>query len=123
MDGIGFGFEHFDAIGAWRTSYPSGTAIDATGLLLGPPAGLEQQEFDGAVALATLLADAEPVSACYVDHFVHHARGRAASTEVEACADEDLVAAFVGSGQDLPQLVVEFVRSDGFRFRDIGEEG
>jgi hypothetical protein len=39
MDGIGFGFEHFDAIGAWRTSYASGTAVDATGMIVGGNVG------------------------------------------------------------------------------------
>ena len=60
-------------------------------------------------------------STCDVEHFVHHARGAASSTEVEHCADDDLAAAFVASGQDLPQLVADFVRSDGFRFRDVGD--
>ncbi len=121
MDAIGFGFENYDAIGAWRSTYASGSEIDASGTIVGPPTGLEAQEFVGAIELGRLLSAAEPVSTCYVQHFVHHARGAAASTEVEQCADDDLAAAFVASGQDLPQLVADFVRSDGFRFRDVGD--
>lgn len=121
MDGIGFGFEHFDAIGAWRTTYTSGTPVDATGILAVPPAGVTEGEFVGAVELAQRIAASDEVAGCYVDHFVHHARGAAPTTEVEQCASEDLVAAFVESGQDLPQLVAEFVGSDGFRYRDVGD--
>ncbi len=120
MDGIGFGFENFDAIGAWRTTYPTGTAIDATGILASPPEGVESGEFVGAVELATRIAAADEVSTCYVEHFVRHARGGPTTTEVEECASDDLAAAFAESGQDLPQLVAAFVRGDGFRFRDVG---
>jgi Protein of unknown function (DUF1592)/Protein of unknown function (DUF1588)/Protein of unknown function (DUF1587)/Protein of unknown function (DUF1595)/Protein of unknown function (DUF1585) len=121
MDGIGFGFEHFDAIGAWRTSYASGTTVDATGVLAGAPAGVADGEFDGAVELAQRISGSDDVAACYVGHFIHHARGAAATTEVEQCASEDLTTTFIESGRDLPRLVAELVRSDGFRYRDVGD--
>jgi hypothetical protein len=48
MDPIGFGLEHFDAVGAWRDR--DGTAaIDATGVLP------DMTAFDGAVQLASAL--------------------------------------------------------------------
>jgi hypothetical protein len=121
MDGIGFGFEHFDAIGAWRTSYVSGTAVDATGMISGAPAGVTDGEFHGAVELADRISGSDDVAACYVDHFVHHARGAAPTTEVEQCAADELVTSFIESGGELPRLVAELVRSDGFRYRDVGE--
>jgi hypothetical protein len=121
MDGVGFGFEHFDAIGAWRTSYPSGAAIDATGVIAGAPAGVTDGEFHGAVELAQRISGSDDVATCYVGHFVHHARGAAPTTEVEQCATDELTASFIESGGDLPRLVAELVRSDGFRYRDVGE--
>jgi hypothetical protein len=121
MDGIGFGFENFDAIGSWRETYASGTEIDASGMLVDPPEGVAAGDFVGAVELAQRLAEADAVSGCYVDHFVHSARGTTPVTEVEACASEDLRAMFLESGQDLAGLVAAFVRSDGFRYRDVGD--
>jgi len=121
MDGIGFGFEHFDAVGAWRESYPSGTAVDASGNLVAPPAGVTDGEFQGAVELAQRISGSDDVAACYVGHFVHHARGTTPTTEVEQCATDELVTSFIESGGELPRLVAELVRSDGFQYRDVGE--
>jgi hypothetical protein len=78
-------------------------------------------EFHGAVELAQRISGSEDVAGCYVEHFVHHARGATPTTEVEQCATDELTASFIESGGELPQLVAELVRSDGFRYRDVGE--
>ncbi|MBX7079642.1 MAG: DUF1592 domain-containing protein [Nannocystaceae bacterium] len=122
MDGIGFGFEHFDAIGRWRDSYASGAPVDASGVLVSPPPGIAEGDFVGAVELASRLAESDEIAGCYARHFTHHAHAAAPTTAVEQCAAEDLAARFVEAGGDLPTLVAELVASDGFRYRDLGED-
>jgi hypothetical protein len=54
LDPVGFGFEHYDPIGAWRDTEGDGVPIDASGVLVyGDAAG----PFDGALELSALLAD------------------------------------------------------------------
>ena len=70
MDPIGFGLEHFDAIGAWRDR--DGTAaIDATGVLP------DMTAFDGAVQLASALKHEAPsVTACVTQKMFAYSLGR-----------------------------------------------
>ena len=71
IDPIGFGLEHFDAVGRWRDT-DNGVAIDATGNVPGsatPP-------FDGAVGLATAVGDDPRFLDCMIQQ-AHDLRARA----------------------------------------------
>lgn len=123
MNPLGMGFEHYDAIGAWRETYPDGGEIDTQWELAGTPDGVDDVEFDGAIELNALLAGSEPVAHCFVENWTHHSFGVApAPTELSECALDDLSAEFLASGQSLPELIVAFTQTDGFRYRDISEE-
>lgn len=61
FDPIGFGLEHFDAVGRWRAD-ERGLPIDATGTLVVGDA--EPIAFDGLDALATSLAEGPEVTDC-----------------------------------------------------------
>ena len=52
IDGAGFGLEHYDALGKWRTT-DNGLPVDATSTLVG--AGDADGSYDGAVQLAARL--------------------------------------------------------------------
>jgi hypothetical protein len=111
MDSIGFGFEHYDGIGAWRDEQ-NGIAVDAKGELVetdvdGP--------FDGAVNLAQRLTQSEQVRDCVARHWFRYAVKRG---EVD---DADSVnaakAAFAKSDYDIRELMVAITLTDGFRYR------
>jgi hypothetical protein len=69
---IGFGFEHYDAIGRWRDQ-DGITPVDATGqLTVSDAAGA----FDGAVELAGRLAESRDVEACLARQWFRFGFGR-----------------------------------------------
>jgi len=107
MDPIGFAFEHFDAVGAWRTH--EGTApIDASGSIEG------LGEFTSAAELAWLLHDDPRVPACLVRNVYRWAVGHL-DDEGQAAAMADLSDRFVAAGHGIDALAVELVASPVFR--------
>ncbi len=68
INGLGFGLEHFDAVGRWRDA-EKGKPIDATGVYEST-AG-EATKFSGARDLATFLADSEEVHEAFVENLFH----------------------------------------------------
>ncbi len=101
MDGIGYGFEHFDAIGQFRVA-DNGQPIDASGVLI--DTGATDGPFDGAQALSARLAESPVVVDCFVARFFQYAYGRPAS-DSDRCALERLQALFVASGGDIVDLI------------------
>jgi hypothetical protein len=103
FDPIGFTLEHFDAIGAYRTQ-DGGLPIDAHGSVLGI-------EVDGAVELATTLAEHDVVWACAVTQQLRAAIGHAPRTG-EACVRDALATSFLAGDGDLAELLVEIAASE-----------
>jgi len=113
IDGIGFGFENYDFVGAYRTE-ESGIPVDASGELLG---SLDADgSFNGAVELGARLADSKQTQACVSRYWYRYAFGLA-DGDVNACALLPVVRDFQASGLDLQELVVAIVRSSSFRTR------
>jgi hypothetical protein len=72
IDGVGFAFEHYDAIGAYH-DLDQGLPIDASGELSGvDPSG----PFTDAIDLSTRLATSSTVATCASDTWVRFALGR-----------------------------------------------
>jgi hypothetical protein len=116
MDGIGFGFEHYDPIGAWR-DLDSGVPVDATGELVGTDVA---GPFHGAVELAQKLATSEQVRDCVGDQWFRYALGRSID-EDDGCATRDLRAAFAASDLDLRELMLALVATKSFRALRIAD--
>ena len=112
IDGIGFGLEGFDAIGASRTQ-DNGRPVDASGSLEATAVG---GTFTGAAQLAQILADSDQVERCVLNHWFRFGMGRH-----ELPVDEpDLLAvreAFRAADGDVRELLVALVASDSFRTR------
>ncbi len=110
MDPIGFGLEHFDAIGAWRDR--DGTAaIDATGVLPDTTA------FDGAVQLASALKHEAPsVTACVTQKMFAYSLGRD-PVSADRCQTDQLRASFVNGNYSFRSLIMQMIASDAFRMR------
>ena len=111
IDPIGFGFEHYDAVGAYRHR-DGGAAVDASGELVGTDI---DGEFEGAVDLAHRLARSPAVRQCIALQWLRYALGRAVSSE-DQCTLDELYASVAESGGDIRALIHQIVQSDAFRF-------
>lgn len=119
IDPLGFGFEHYDGMGAFRTM-DGDQPVDASGEVV---ATLESnQTFDGAVQLAGILAQAPEVRDCVARQWFRFSLGRM-DDDMDSCTMDQLATAFEDSEHDVRSLIREIVRSDSFRHRLASEEG
>src|SRR6266540_1969844 len=114
MDRIGFGFEHYDAVGRWRES-ENGQPIDATGEIVGTDVA---GAFDGAAELGRKLAGSAQVRRCAVTQWWRFVAGRAEEA-ADACALETVDRAFAASGNRVRELLVAITQTDGFGYRKV----
>ncbi len=115
IDGIGYGFGHYDALGAYR-DLDNGLPVNASGVLTstldidGP--------FDGAVELGGKLAKSQQVGVCVTEQWYRYALG-VGENELNLCALKSTVEGFKASGNQLPELLIALVSSDAFRQRTL----
>lgn len=100
IDPLGFAFEHYDQLGAWRDD-DAGHVIDDSGSVDGIP-------FEGPAGLASVLLDEVRFRECFVYTWRRHARG------THACGDD--------LGVDVPFLgpLIDVPLTYGFRHRTGG---
>ena len=108
MDPIGFAFENYDAIGAYRE-------VDEQGLTLDPVTEINGTTVASGVEVGELIAELPEASACIARRFYEHAGGHVAEDGEDEAIDA-LVDAFVADDYDFRSLVVALVVNDGFRF-------
>jgi hypothetical protein len=113
MDPIGFGFEHYDALGRWRDE-DHGLPVDATGEVLATRDS--NGAFDGAIELAKRLGSSEEVRQCVATQWFRYGYGRAEG-EADQCAMEQLQGAFEASHYNIKALLVALTQTDAFRYR------
>jgi hypothetical protein len=130
MDPIGFGFEHFDAIGRYREQEmipvpgrrggggggsgrggppPVPLEIDARGEI----AGLPNSNFSGAKQLGTILAESPVCQECIVRQMFRYSYGRLETASDETTIDR-LYEQFTASGFKFKSLLVALVESPEF---------
>jgi hypothetical protein len=115
MDPIGFAFEHFDAIGAWRD--------DEEGLAIDTSTDLDGQPVSDAAGMGAMIAALPEASECIARRFYQHATAHLDKPGDEA-AVKALVDGFVASNYQFKSLVVAMVLNDGFRYATSpGSEG
>lgn len=119
MDPIGFAFENFDSVGAYRTE-EGGQVIDVSGEMVasddmdGPFVGVRQ--------LAEKLAGSAQVRECLATQWFRYTAGRFENIDDE-CSLDGLRAGFHGSEGDLVELIVATTQTDAFMYRSaIAEE-
>ena len=108
MDALGFGFENFDGIGAWRER-DGRHAIDPSGELPGnitfqKPAELRQ----------ILKSNSREFTRCLARKLLTYALGRALSS-ADRCVVDDIVLAAEKNEHRFSSLIVAIVTSDAFR--------
>ncbi|MFT5359182.1 MAG: hypothetical protein ACI9KE_006425 [Polyangiales bacterium] len=121
MDPIGFGLEHYDLEGRYRTMEEPG--MDGEGVPF-PECEIEGQgavvplgDFTGPAALGALLRESEDVQHCAVTQYWRFATGRRERAEDEP-AIQELVDGFGQNGTFL-DLIRAYVQSDSFLYRQV----
>jgi hypothetical protein len=112
IDPIGYLFEHYDAVGAWRER-EGGQPIDARGFLAGTDV---DGEYDDARVLAAALGTSTIVRDCAVAQAFRWGVGRAEG-EGDACAVAAMGQAFARGGYRVRDLLVALAGSEAFRMR------
>ncbi len=119
MDPIGFGFEHYDALGAWR-DLENGLAIDATGEINASED--VNGTFDGIPDLAHRLAASNQVRECVARQWFRYAYGRG-ETSADNCTMAGLFDRFAASEYDIQELLVALTQTDAFLYKRVTEAG
>lgn len=113
IDGVGFGFGHYDAVGAYRT-HERGLVVNAASELKGT---LDADgKFEGAVELAERLSQSKQAQACVAQQLLRYSLGLS-KTELNACALSSTVQRFSASGLKFRELLLGYVTSAAFRRR------
>jgi hypothetical protein len=109
---LGFPFENYDAVGAYRTK-DNGFDVDASAspLVDGKPT-----QVANAVELAEVLADSPSVHQCYAQHWVEYAFGRKQVPEDEKLVSD--LGARSQSGDSLKDVLVALVTSKSYLNRN-----
>jgi hypothetical protein len=114
IDGIGFAFEHYDAVGRWRDT-ENGAPVNAQGQLAGLGDDVDGP-VDGALELSKKLAVSSTVRDCVAAHWLAYALG-SAHDSIDACTLQPIVRRWQEAHLDMRELLVALVTSDAFRNR------
>ncbi|WP_437939491.1 DUF1592 domain-containing protein [Sorangium sp. So ce341] len=111
LDPIGLSLENFDPIGAYRTAYPNGDPVDATGVF-------EGAAFEDISGLVPALIEGARSGACPSEQLFSYALRRRPSGDDRTRLKE--IAERWGGGT-FADLVKQVVTSDAFRLRGKGK--
>ena len=110
MDDLGFGFEHFDAIGRWRDR-DGQHAVDASGIL---PSG---EQFNGSTELIGILKTrTKQFSRCLTEKLLTYAIGRGLEY-YDRCAVDKILTTHAADGYRFSTLISQIVLSEPFQMR------
>ena len=117
IDGVGFGFEGFDGVGALR-SKENGIAIDVSGNIRGREdlADKTDEAFKGTLELGALLADSPTAASCLTLQYYRYGRGYEESTK-DACSLSKLQQGFESKDLTVKELLVKLALLDAFTTR------
>jgi hypothetical protein len=112
IDGIGFAFENYDAIGKWQET-ENGVPVDNSGELHGTDV---DGAFHGAVELSEKLAQSRQVSRCVVEHWLEYSFGQNLGY-AQACLIDHVHEQLLASNGEIKPWLLDFVSSPTFRYR------
>ena len=143
IDNLGFAFEHYDVIGAWRKTEDDCGDVDASVTITSvPPFETDiAGDYDDARGLAQALKQSQQAKACMATHWLRYALGRQElgplipsereklgeawskhrdrQLECQSYQVQQLVQTLDASGGDLQELVVALILSPSFRLKAI----
>jgi len=118
MDQIGFGFEGFDAAGAWQTT-DNGQPVDSSGAIVGTDVA---GSFNGPVELGAKLGASDDVVKCAATQWFRFAFGRnPGASDGDTCAVTQLHDALKQGG--VMALVKAVAQTAPFLYRKVPEGG
>ncbi len=112
LEPVGFGFENYDAIGAYRTM-DNKLPVDARGDMMGSDD--IDGPFTGALELSKKLAESEQVRECMVRQWLRYTLGRQ-ETEADVSSLQQIGASFRTSGGKIQSLIEALAVSPAFRY-------
>jgi hypothetical protein len=115
IDPIGFAFENYDAIGAFRTT-ENNKPVDASGTVDLPKSG--KVSFKNAIELSAFLAKAPETKDCMVRQWVRYGLGRR-EVAGEEPSFKVLAQVFEQSGYNLREMLVAFTKTRAFTHRAL----
>jgi hypothetical protein len=118
IDPVGFGFENYDAVGAYRT-VENGKPIDASGRVVSTRDDSLTTTFNGVIELSRKLADSRQVHDCVSAEWMRFAMGRGLAAG-DACSLAQVQDKFMTSQGRFDDLLVAIIMSDTFRTRPAG---
>ncbi len=110
IDGAGFTFESYDALGRFRTE-ENGCAVDSRGNFPGTLG-----EVSGAIEMAEKLAESDVPMQCVATHLFRYASGRQELTG-DGCEIDALTEAMKSSSGSLQETIIQMALSPAFRSR------
>jgi len=113
MDSIGFGFENYDPLGAYRTHDAGGNEIDATGEIVGIA---DEGVFNNAGEMVDKLAASPELRECMSTQWFRFAFGRDPE-EADACTQAKMISKLKEGQGNIRDAVLSLVQSDAFRFK------
>lgn len=111
MDSIGFAFESYDAVGAYRTKDDAGNNIDPSGEIVELKS---DGRFSNAGEMADVLAKSTEVRSCMSTQWFRFALGREPD-DADACTQDRVQAALSAGKGDIREAILSLVTSDSFR--------
>lgn len=118
IDPVGFGFEHYDGVGAFRTQ-DNGKPVDASGTVYAANDDALSGDFSGVPQLARKLAESKQVHDCVSAEWLQFAMGRGLG-DGDACSLTQIQDKFMASQGRFDDLLVAIIMSDTFRTRPAG---
>jgi hypothetical protein len=117
MDPIGWGLAGFDETGAARAMDANGQPISVAGQIV----GMTPPDFNGPVDLAQKLAQSDQFRGCFARQLFRYAYGRV-ETNMDAPGIAQLQGRFEGAKWVFGKGLTALALSDGFRYRNKGDE-
>jgi len=115
MDPIGFGFEHYDGVGEYRTTDQS-LPVDASGSIV---LDGQTQTFTDALGLANMLAQSPQVQECFATQWMRYALNRW-DTSADLASIQGATTTFQAGGLNMRDLIAAVATSRTFRYRTPG---
>ncbi len=114
IDGVGFTYENYDAVGQYRST-ENGKPVDASGII---ERGTDMDGiYENAVDLADALAGSERAKQCFAQHFYRFASARGDASAEKTFVDGVWGQLDADQQDSVLQLFANFVKSDLFVLR------
>lgn len=113
IDGVGFAFENYDALGRWQTM-EGDLPVDPSAVIKGT--GDADGEFPNALAMIDKLAGSQQVAQCFTEQWFRYALARSLE-DGDGCALASITDEVVASKGDFGALVRAITKAPAFRYR------